>query len=197
MKMIHAVDAGGSFMQVAQEFKTNESTVRTVCKNRDEVIKHFSDALPRSTVNVTRVSKDPLLQPTEKAVFIWLQDCYAKSLPVTSKRIMVKARSIYTALLDRSDMDAASKEQLCNFHASRGWLQKFMKRYDLANKVVSGESASADKEAAQKYPAEFRQVVTEGGYQPCQVFNADETALFWKRMPDRTYVARESTQHEA
>ena len=194
MKMIRAVDAGSSYVQVAREFNTNESTVRTVVKNREEVTKHFSEALPRSAVYVTRVTKDPFLQSTEKAVFVWLQDCYAKSLPVASKHIMVKAKSVHTALMDRSDMDAAAKEQFSNFHASRGWLQNFIKRYDLSNKVVSGESASADKEAAERYPAEFRKVVTDGGYQPCQVFNADETALFWKRMPDRTYVARKEAK---
>ena len=29
------------------------------------------------------------------------------------------------------------------------------------------------------------------GYGPQQVFNADETGLFWKRMPSRTFITKE------
>jgi hypothetical protein len=31
----------------------------------------------------------------------------------------------------------------------------------------------------------------EGGYSPKHIFNLDETALFWKRMPSRTYILQE------
>ena len=32
--------------------------------------------------------------------------------------------------------------------------------------------------------------MADGGYKPEQVFNADETALFWKRMPDKTFISK-------
>ncbi|GFS51660.1 tigger transposable element-derived protein 1-like protein [Trichonephila clavipes] len=53
---------------------------------------------------------------------------------------------------------------------------------------MHGESASADKEAAEKYCIKFQG--TEG-YLPQQIFNCDETGLFWKRMPNHTYITKD------
>ena len=33
--------------------------------------------------------------------------------------------------------------------------------------------------------------ISEKGYSPDQVFNGDETGLFWKRMPNRTWISKE------
>lgn len=55
---------------------------------------------------------------------------------------------------------------------------------------MSGESASADHEAAKKFPDELKLIIEEGGYLPQQVFNADETGLFWKKMPSRTFLSK-------
>uniref|UniRef100_A0A5S6Q2U4 DDE-1 domain-containing protein n=1 Tax=Trichuris muris TaxID=70415 RepID=A0A5S6Q2U4_TRIMR len=56
------------------------------------------------------------------------------------------------------------------------------------------EAASADVESASSFPAEFEAMVDEKGYLAEQVFNCDETALFWKKMPTRTYIHRNARQ---
>ena len=45
-----------------------------------------------------------------------------------------------------------------------------------------GEAASADEDAATAFPATFKKLIEEE-YDPEQVFNMDETALLWKKMP--------------
>ncbi|GFX74851.1 tigger transposable element-derived protein 1 [Trichonephila clavipes] len=44
-----------------------------------------------------------------------------------------------------------------------------------------GEVASADEEAARKYPEKLAKIIKDGEYCAHQVFNADETGLFWKK----------------
>jgi hypothetical protein len=61
---------------------------------------------------------------------------------------------------------------------------------------LTGESASADKEAAKAYPEHLKKIIEENGYFPGQVFNADETGLFWKKMPNRTFISK-SERHAA
>ena len=56
---------------------------------------------------------------------------------------------------------------------------------------MHGEAASADKQAAEKFAKDFQKLVEEEGYTPHQLFNCDETGLFWKRMPNRTYITKE------
>ncbi|GFV81315.1 tigger transposable element-derived protein 1-like protein [Trichonephila clavipes] len=56
---------------------------------------------------------------------------------------------------------------------------------------MHGESASADKEAAEKYCLKFQEFIETEGYRPQQIFNCDETGLFWKRMLNRTYITKD------
>ncbi|UYV81315.1 DNAH6 [Cordylochernes scorpioides] len=46
------------------------------------------------------------------------------------------------------------------------------------------------EEAARKYPEKLAKIIKDGGYCAHQIFNADETGLFWKKMPTRTYIAK-------
>ena len=54
---------------------------------------------------------------------------------------------------------------------------------------MSGEAASADKIAAKTYPFQLSQIIKEEEFPLSRIFNVDETALFYKKMPSRTYLA--------
>ncbi|UYV61472.1 TIGD1 [Cordylochernes scorpioides] len=56
--------------------------------------------------------------------------------------------------------------------------------------AVRGELASGDVDAAQEYPANFAEIINDNSYTPDQVFIADESGLFWEKMPERTYVSK-------
>ncbi|UYV77714.1 TIGD1 [Cordylochernes scorpioides] len=85
----------------------------------------------------------------------------------------------------------SSTEKKPNFLASHdGWFERFKIRYSLHSLKLKGELTSGDVDAAQEYPANFAEIINENSYTPDQVFNADESGLFWKKMPERTYVSK-------
>ncbi|XP_069815138.1 tigger transposable element-derived protein 1-like [Dendropsophus ebraccatus] len=58
-------------------------------------------------------------------------------------------------------------------------------------KRVQGEAASGDDKAAREFPKALAQIIAEGDYCAQQLFNVDESGLFWKRLPNRTYISKE------
>ncbi|XP_064141223.1 olfactory receptor 6C70-like [Loxodonta africana] len=75
--------------------------------------------------------------------------------------------------------------------ASRGWILRFKELSHLHHITVRGEAASADAEAAASHPGGLAERTEEGGYTRPQVCNVDETALYGKKMPFRTFEAKE------
>jgi hypothetical protein len=61
----------------------------------------------------------------------------------------------------------------------------------LNNINLTGEAASTDKEAAQEFVKTFSEIIEEGGYSAHQIFNVEETGLFWKKMHAQIYLAKE------
>ncbi|XP_049513882.1 tigger transposable element-derived protein 4-like [Dermacentor silvarum] len=69
---------------------------------------------------------------------------------------------------------------LCN-----GWLSRFKARYSIVGKAVCGEAAAADKECADEWQHNELQEAL-AAYDAADIFNFDESALFYCLLPDRT-----------
>ncbi|XP_037047941.1 tigger transposable element-derived protein 1-like [Bradysia coprophila] len=145
----------------------NFSPVRGIGKFEDKIRTSVSAG---ATISLSKTShaRNPLFEKMERLLNIWIEDKNQKNMPLNGECIRMKAKRIYDHI---SQFSVAIPE----FSASKGWLDNFKKRFALHNICLTGEAASADEES---------------GYNDHQIFNADETGLFWKKMPKRTYVAK-------
>ncbi|XP_066955685.1 tigger transposable element-derived protein 1-like [Macrobrachium rosenbergii] len=86
-------------------------------------------------------------------------------------------------------MDEISEE---SFKATWGWFDNFKNSTGVHSVIRHGEAAaSSDVKAAEEFVKSFAELVEAGGYVVQQVINCDETGLFWKNMPRRTYIMAE------
>ena len=159
----------------------NESTIRTI-KKSEETIKASVASGTASSAKVTFMPRDPIIEKMEKALNVWIEDQTQKKVPLSSLVIREKALRIYKHLEQGVGQS--------KFQASKGWLARFVHRHSLHNLKIVGETASADHSAAESYPEQLKKLIEDKGYLPEQVFNADETGLYWKRMPNRTYISK-------
>jgi hypothetical protein len=71
------------------------------------------------------------------------------------------------------------------FKASEGWLERFKHRHSIVFKRIQGESAEINMVNLNNWQKEVLRADISH-YSPNDVFNADETGLFWQLMPDKT-----------
>ncbi|GFT45984.1 HTH CENPB-type domain-containing protein [Nephila pilipes] len=57
--------------------------------------------------------------------------------------------------------------------------------------IRHGEASSGDIKATENFIKVFEKLISEEGYLPQQVFNCDETGLFWKKMSRRMFITAE------
>ncbi|XP_051909559.1 tigger transposable element-derived protein 1-like [Hippocampus zosterae] len=126
------------------------------------------------------------MEDVEKLLLQWVTERQARGEKVSEPIICERARQLYSDLTRHSPGDSTD-----DFKASRGWFENFKKRSGIHYVVRKRQTLRADKEGAKKFVEEFQSFVGCEGFLPQQVFNCDETGLFWKKMPKRTYITRE------
>jgi hypothetical protein len=72
------------------------------------------------------------------------------------------------------------------FKASNGWLEKFKNRHSVTFRALSGESAQVDPTTIEEWKRRLPTLLES--YAENDVYNADETSLFFKFLPDRSMV---------
>ena len=108
----------------------------------------------------------------ESALVLWLNDIRSRNAVVNDEMMLEKARKFGEEL------------HVENFNYSRGWLSRLKERHGIASHKLHGESASADmtivEDGRKRLQDELRQ------YDSRDIFNMDETALFYNLGPSTT-----------
>ena len=163
-----------SYAEVAKLYNKNESSIREIAKKEKEIRASF--AVAPQTAKVTATVRNKCLVKVEKALNLWVEDMNRKRVSFDGNVLRLKALSLY----EDFSKGCPEKNDAKPFTASKGWLYRFRNRFGLKNIKVNEESGSVDEEAAATFPVELKKVIKEKGYHPKQVFNCDETELFWK-----------------
>ena len=72
------------------------------------------------------------------------------------------------------------------FKTSNGFIRSFKERHNIRQIAIQGEQLSSDKEEANKFAHSFKNLIESEGYTLDQIYNADESGLYWKALPNKT-----------
>jgi hypothetical protein len=112
----------------------------------------------------------PLL---DEALFEWQRRHTEKGFPMTGPLIRLKAAEYWKKLPQYKDQKMPA--------FSDGWLTGFKRRYSIKWHTFHGQAASVPKSI--HYEMEAIQVICDS-YKPDDIYNMDETGLYWRRMPN-------------
>ncbi|GFT93233.1 tigger transposable element-derived protein 4 [Trichonephila clavipes] len=89
--------------------------------------------------------------------------------------------------------NAFAKELGIEFSASEGWLTNFKKMNGIVFKKMCVESSSVDINVCSKWQNSLSDLIKE--YEPRNIFNTDETGLFFKCLPEKTFAFKKEKCH--
>lgn len=194
LNILRRFEAGERPVNIAKALGLAESTVKTIRDRDGSKIKEIAAAASVSDAKKITRARDFLLVKMESLLSIWIEKQNHDQVPLTKSIIQEKAKKLYEDIEKKSCSNnlehGIADERQPKFLASQGWFERFKARYNLHNVKLKGEAASADSVAAAKFPDVLKAIIHSEGLTSQQVFNVDETGLFWKRLPSRTYISK-------
>lgn len=165
--------SGISTRKLAEKFKVGKTQVTMLLQNKDEVRKLFQEG-----GNADQKRKFPKTEghAVDQAVFNWFCKARNMNLPISGPIIQAKALEVAQCL------------GLSDFKASNGWLERFRRRHDITFKKICGESADVNIENVNSWKEKLFAILKD--YAPKDVFNADETGLYYRALPTKTYALK-------
>ncbi|XP_033749246.1 tigger transposable element-derived protein 6-like [Pecten maximus] len=159
--------------ELSLKYGIGRATVSDILKRREQYNSQFKENCESKKKRFPSSSKYGELN---EAVFKWFSQARAKNIPLSGLIVHEKALQF-------------SKElNLEEFKASNGWLESWKNRYSIGYFKVCGESADVDIESVNDYKRRVPSIVA--GYHNKDIFNCDETGLFFRALPDKTLAEK-------
>ena len=155
--------------ELAKRFKCSQSTISKILKNKDTILR---EAYEHSvgTCKRKRSGKD---DDVNAALFTRFIDARARDAPITSAVLEEKATH-FTSVLDKPD-----------FKVTNEWLRRRKTKHGIKFKKCHGEKMDADLDAVDQWRSNVLPELLQQ-YAPCDVYNADETGIYFRTVPDGT-----------
>ncbi|XP_034939464.1 tigger transposable element-derived protein 6-like [Chelonus insularis] len=176
LKIVNAFESEKSRNGIQKEFNLPESTYYKIIKSKQSIKSECSNG--HGNIKRTRVSEFPNI---EKCLLEWIKQTLDKNIPIDGP------------LLKEKSEEFATKLGIQNFSASNGWLEGFKRRHDIDFKKAAGESKSVDQGVCNHWIEDLPNLLER--YEPDDIYNADETALFLKCLPDKTFTFKGEKFH--
>lgn len=181
LKIIEEVEKNPSEkrVNVAKRLGIAASTLNSIYRKKNEIREQIRRCGKSSITRKT--SKESKFSELEKILFTWYQQSRAANIPIDGSIIREKAKQI------------AERLGINDFAASNGWITRFKDRHGLVYKKLAGESASVDPVRTSSWINELPKLLE--GYEPRDIYNADETGLFYNCLPNGTLTLKGQSCH--
>lgn len=157
------------------EYKLAELPHRTtIGRILSDPTKFSDERLSNQLIRRSRFVKNSVL---ETALANWVLQMQHARLSINGDIIKAKGREFAKALNDES------------LQFSNGWLSSFCKRNHFRHFQSHGESGDAQMENTEEKLAQIKERIAQ--YELCDVYNMDETGLFYNMAPDKTIARRQ------
>lgn len=138
----------------------------------------FAKTSNRKLLQKRKTLKSGEFDDFEKTLYAWFEKRREKHLSISKDIICQKAKLLF------EEKYGTEKK----FSASNGWFQNFQKRFSIRTLKICGEKLSSREDLLPQFQLELNNIIQTEELVDVQIYNADESALFYKMLPDKTLV---------
>jgi len=181
LKIIEEVEKnpGEKRVYIAKRLGLVANTLYSIFAEKDEIRQQIENC--GNVCKKRKIGKESTFAELEMVLFTWYQQARASNIPIDGTTLREKAKII------------AAQLNINNFSVSNGWVSRFKDRHGLVFKKLAGESAEVSVESTDAWLESLPSLLR--GYEPCNVYNADKTGLFFNVLPDRTLAYKGESCH--
>ena len=169
-EIISKIQSGMKQTHISEQFSLPKSTVNTIWKNRETLKRQFESS---EYSNDSKRFRPANHKDVDEALLQWFKQARNNGIPVNGPLLLAKADALAAALNDVS------------FKATTGFIDRWKTRHGITFKKICGEERSVSPQDTEKWlNITLPQLL--GRFSPEDVYNLDETGLFYKLKPDKT-----------
>ena len=158
---------------LGEMFDCGKTQVGRILKSKESLLTMYESNASGSRVHTSKILRPSEFEEVNKSLYLWYTLACSKNIHPGGPQLTEKAKEI-AERLGKSD-----------FKGSRGWLDKWKKRYNVKQLKVNGESADVRGETVDSWKERLPEIVE--GYAKEDIWNMDETGVFWQALPDRGF----------
>lgn len=161
--------------QAAAKLQISQPTLCKLLQNREKIARLSSDSNVNKNRKRKRCGKD---EDVETALKEWFTCVREKDARVNGPLLKMKAEQL------------AQRMGKQDFVATDGWFRRWVARENIMYCKPVGEQGEADGVAANVWIRdEWPKIIAD--YSPSQIYNADETGLYYRALPEHTFVFKD------
>ncbi|XP_068094973.1 jerky protein homolog [Hyperolius riggenbachi] len=173
MEICQRLEEGVSRTELMEEFNVGSSTIYDIKSKSEKIRRFYLNSESDESVERRHTLHTPKMETLDQALYEWFLMRRSEGGFVSGPMLQEKAKELHARL---------GLEGQCNF--STGWLSRFKIRHGIRKPDLSGEQKTADIRAAPSFLDVFNDLVEEHGLTPERIYNAEETGIMWKCVPD-------------
>ena len=170
VEVIHMYEKGSKSQQaIATEFGVGKTQISNILKRRREYLDEYEANGPSTKKRNCRKTGN---EEINKLCWAWFQDKVGRGAPANGP------------LLQEQALQFAEDLGITTFKASNGWLDSFKKRHNITGATIVGESGGVDAGVVGDWSSRLPNII--GDYAPENIYNTDETGIFFKQTTNKT-----------
>ncbi|PXF47641.1 Jerky protein-like [Gracilariopsis chorda] len=180
-EVLRRLKQGASHSQLQNDFACSRRTIYQIKAQRETVEKalHTPNNASRKSFHLPRFLN------IEQRLYEFVPIARSATLPISAATLQCKAIDISDSLIESVQTEKEKKE-LVSSQASNNWVLGFTRRHAMRSIRLHGEAGSVPLSIVATGISSLREQIND--FDADCIFNMDETGLFFKLFPKRTYV---------